>query len=752
MSQGQLQVVVRHLRRLVGEAGSEPTDRELLARFAGTHDEAAFAALVQRHGSLVWGVCRRRLRHLQDAEDVFQATFLVLARKAAVVRWRNSVQNWLYEVACRLAAEARLKAARRQRHEAAAAIPAHAAALPSDAGRELASVLDEELQLLPQRYRTPLLLCYLDGQTSDQAARQLGWSLRTLQRRLAQGRELLRHRLTRRGITLSAALLAPALSEGAVPVSLATTTVRLAVSFAAGSTATAGGVIALVKPLLKEMAMTRFKIAAIFLVLGTLVGVGTLLHSSVSPAAPTPQTPDVPAKKDAPAKEAPPAPALLAQRLWAMMDLVQEKHPDPPPRAAMIAAAAEAVLKAARITVPDDLARRAARVTTREQFATFLQQVWPRDAVEPPADQLEQAAINGLFAAVPGQGEFYTPEIAKGFEAANANRYVGIGIQIRIHDQEKLPQIVSPVGRGPARRAGIEPGDLIVEVDGKSTRDVPLARVVEWLRGELDTTFLLTVRSPGSDKTRVLKMTRSVVPFETVMGYRRAPDDGWDFRIDPREPIGYVRLEGFRSSTPHELRQLERRFRGEGLRALVLDLRSSGGGSDLHNGTLVASALLDGGVLWRLRGADKQLREYRSGREGLFRDWPLVALINDQLDSSQGAVAAALQDNGRAILVGEATRNGGFVTSVLPLPDGQGALAFRTGRLERAARDRTWPVQPDHAVPLTKAQQQAVQQWLNAKMHLEKPGSEADKAPDDPQRDKAVELLRAALKKADETR
>src|SRR5437868_5481508 len=111
MSHGQLQLVVRHLRRLAGQEGAEPTDRQLLERFAAGRDEDAFAALVERHGALVWGVCRRALRHTQDAEDAFQATFLVLARKAAVVRWRESVHNWLYEVASRVSAEARTKAA-----------------------------------------------------------------------------------------------------------------------------------------------------------------------------------------------------------------------------------------------------------------------------------------------------------------------------------------------------------------------------------------------------------------------------------------------------------------------------------------------------------------------------------------------------------------------------------------------------------------------------------------------------------------
>src|SRR5437868_9311692 len=132
MPQGQLHAVVRHLRRIAGEGAAAPTDRQLLARFVAGRDEAAFAALVERHGPLVWGVCRRALRHTEDAEDAFQATFLVLARKAAVVRWRESIRNWLYEIASRLAAEARRKATRRQFHEARAARLAPAATLPDE--------------------------------------------------------------------------------------------------------------------------------------------------------------------------------------------------------------------------------------------------------------------------------------------------------------------------------------------------------------------------------------------------------------------------------------------------------------------------------------------------------------------------------------------------------------------------------------------------------------------------------------------
>src|SRR5262245_52600952 len=229
MAQRQLRGVVRHLRGLAGAPPVEPTDRSLLERFSALRDEDAFATLVRRHGPLVWGVCRRVLGHRQDAEDVFQATFFVLARKAATIRWRDSVGSWLHEVAFRLSKESRVKTARRRFHELSAAA-LQPTLQPPARDTEIYSLLDEELHRLPAKFRAPLLLCYLQGRTSDQAAEELGWALRSLQRRLAQGRELLRKRLARRGVTLSSVLLLAVLTQGsadaALPAAMMATTTQ----------------------------------------------------------------------------------------------------------------------------------------------------------------------------------------------------------------------------------------------------------------------------------------------------------------------------------------------------------------------------------------------------------------------------------------------------------------------------------------------------------------------------------------------
>ncbi len=195
-----------------------PTDEMLLGRFVesdGAEAEDAFAALVRRHGSMVFGVCRGVLGSHQQAEDAFQATFLALARKAGSIRNRNVLSSWLYEVAYRVSIRARVLSARRQARERS--LPKTAEFASPDqrhVWEDLRPALQEELGRLPEKYRTPVVLCYLEGKTNQEAARLLNWPVGSVKGRLSCARDLLRGRLERRGITLALFLIALVIHVG----------------------------------------------------------------------------------------------------------------------------------------------------------------------------------------------------------------------------------------------------------------------------------------------------------------------------------------------------------------------------------------------------------------------------------------------------------------------------------------------------------------------------------------------------------
>jgi RNA polymerase sigma factor (sigma-70 family) len=279
MIRGQQRPVVSQLYGLIGAMPGEESDGQLLERFLARRDEAAFAVLLRRHGGMVLRVCRRVLQHPQDAEDSFQATFLLLARNAGTIRKAESVASWLYGVAYRLAIKARAQAARRQAKEKQAVGMRAKDSDLAAAWQELQVVLDEELHRLPPKYQAPLVLCYLEGKTHEEAAAQLGWPLGTVRGRVARAREALRRRLARRGLTLPAAALATALAADvarAVPARLLGSTWKAALAHAGGGSIPPGLVTANAAALAEggvmTMTATPLKLG---LILCLVIGVAT---------------------------------------------------------------------------------------------------------------------------------------------------------------------------------------------------------------------------------------------------------------------------------------------------------------------------------------------------------------------------------------------------------------------------------------------------------------------------------------------
>ncbi|WP_435011353.1 sigma-70 family RNA polymerase sigma factor [Tundrisphaera lichenicola] len=279
MRRAQFGSVGHDLVRLFGEGTvAGLSEGDLLRRYLDRRDEVAFGAIVARHGPMVMGVCRRVLRDSGDVEDAFQVTFLTLAKKAGTLKRDDPVGHWLYGVAYRVALRARTASARRRLREGSGPIP-EVAMIDAPSDRELGSLIDAELARLPSKYRAPIVLCYVEGLTHEEASQELGWPVGTVKGRLSRARDLLKGRLSRRGAAPSAGAALPGFlrtSGASVPGSLAGRTTRAALEIAAGSTA--GMVSASTAALFHEgiwaMFLTKMKVAgAVFLTLAASVAV-----------------------------------------------------------------------------------------------------------------------------------------------------------------------------------------------------------------------------------------------------------------------------------------------------------------------------------------------------------------------------------------------------------------------------------------------------------------------------------------------
>lgn len=286
MATGRMNGVIQHLRRAVlPPGGAGLTDGQLLTDYVCRRDEAALAALVRRHGPMVWGVCRRVLSNYHDAEDAFQATFLVLVRRAASIASRELLANWLYGVAHQTASKARATAARRTVRERQVTGMPEPAAAEQDLWDDLRPLLDQELSRLPDGYRAVIVLCDLEGNTRSEAARVLGLPEGTVGSRLARARVMLAKRLTRRGVVVSGGALATVLSQNVasagVPTTVVSSTIKVATLVAAGEAATGAvsvEVAALTEGVMNVMLVSKLKVVTALVVVAVLSGAAGLIY------------------------------------------------------------------------------------------------------------------------------------------------------------------------------------------------------------------------------------------------------------------------------------------------------------------------------------------------------------------------------------------------------------------------------------------------------------------------------------------
>jgi carboxyl-terminal processing protease len=378
-----------------------------------------------------------------------------------------------------------------------------------------------------------------------------------------------------------------------------------------------------------------------------------------------------------------PRPESLALRVRAICDAVLTHHVEAPTRQQMIHAGIVAMYRAVGRPLPSGLGERISGLTTPEQFDALLADVRPAPGGDAQTEAaIDAAFLDGLASGVPGGLRLMEGRESKVAEQLAGNRYVGIQISVMMDDEAKLPKIISPFEGGPAHRAGMKADDVIEAVDGVDIGGGTLAEYIERLRGAEGTEVTVRARRAGETAPLTFRMTREAMRHPTISG----PAGGKGYRLPAADPIGYLKINSILASTPREVREAAAKMEAEGMQAVVLDLRQptlGRGVEELHPAVLLADELMDSGTIGRVRLAAREVT-YRAEPGAVFRDWPMIVLVDRGTAAHAEWLAAALKDNGRATLVGVTTAGLGASHSTVPLGDGSRTMNLATGLLERA--------------------------------------------------------------------
>ncbi|MDZ4818736.1 MAG: S41 family peptidase [Planctomycetota bacterium] len=313
-------------------------------------------------------------------------------------------------------------------------------------------------------------------------------------------------------------------------------------------------------------------------------------------------------------------------------------------------------------------------------FADTLDQVERNYVKEVDRRELMEAAIKGALSKLDPYSSYIGPDEISGFKSSVESQFGGIGIQITIDDG--LLKILSPLVGTPAYRAGIQAGDRVLEIEGKSTKGIDLAEAVRQLKGEAGTSVTITVQSALTGKQKTVSLKREIIRVSTVLGDTHKPNDDWEFMLDPEQKIGYIRLTSFSRETAGELKKALKELSEQNMRGLILDLRFNPGGL-LTSAIEVCDLFINDGKIVSTKGRNTPERTWEAKKNGTFDDFPMVILVNRYSASASEIVSACLQDHKRAVVIGERTWGKGSVQNVIELEDGKSALKLTTASYQR---------------------------------------------------------------------
>lgn len=359
------------------------------------------------------------------------------------------------------------------------------------------------------------------------------------------------------------------------------------------------------------------------------------------------------------------------------------------------------------------------RVNRYGQILNYaMEQIDHRSLEKVDDGKLLQGALEGMMASLDDHHSVYiTPKLFQEFQQTLDQKFAGVGVEVILDPQTKQLTVATPLFGSPAYDAGVRPGDKVLRIDGKPTQGLSLEEASDLMRGKPGTAVVLTIQHEDEEKPTELRIVRAVIPVDSVQGYSRKANGTWDYWLEGRDHIGYVRITTFGDRTAKELQQALSGLLADDMKGLILDLRNNPGGL-LLSAVDICRQFVDSGEIVTTRRRNGSVKEiYLAGPRGsdqdsLLPDFPMVVLVNKYSASASEIVAACLQDHGRAVIAGERTYGKGTVQEIIELHSDQGALKLTTAsywrpsgkNINRGKNDgdrADWGVVPDEGYQVT---------------------------------------------------
>jgi len=389
-------------------------------------------------------------------------------------------------------------------------------------------------------------------------------------------------------------------------------------------------------------------------------------------------------------------------------------------------------------------------------FADTLDQVDRNYVKDVSRRELMEAAIRGMLTKLDQYSNYIPPKDISQFKTSVESEFGGIGIQVAV--EKGVLRVISPIVGSPAYRGGVMAGDIISKIEGKSTKGITIDQAIKKLKGKVGSTVKVTVEHPGDLGTEQIGLKREIVKVDTVLGDTRDDKDQWDYMLDEKEKIGYIRITAFSRRTTEELKEALEALSKRDVLGLVIDLRFNPGGL-LSSAIEVSDLFISEGRIVSTKGRNVPERVWDAHKKNTYSDFPVAILVNHYSASASEIVSACLQDHERAVIIGERTWGKGSVQNIIQLEDGASALKLTTAGYRRpsgknihrskdAKPEDDWGVSPNKGYEVKlKVDQVAAIVKARRDRDIVRKGPPGPRNFEDPQLEKALEYVRAEMSK-----